>query len=71
MSEQLKPCPCGELPTELTIGDAGQGGKYATVAGNCCGYWTIEFRTDYWLPNTPKCKARAMRVWNSAPRSKE
>ena len=69
MSNQLKPCPCGNTPPELYITDAGQGGKWALVAGACCGEWHIEFRTSYDPIDSPKCMESAIDAWNRAPRA--
>jgi hypothetical protein len=69
MSEELKPCPCGRPTDALIITDAGQGGKYAMVAGNCCGEWMIEFRANYLNINSPECMALALAAWNDSPRS--
>lgn len=65
---ELKPCPCGEIPTRLEI--TGQGGKskWANVSGNCCGEWMIEFRTHYTEPDSDKCAELAREAWNSAKR---
>lgn len=70
MSE-LKPCFCGRPIDDVLIYDydAGQGCKYAYVAGNCCGEWMIEFRTDYHPLNSEECKQLAIAAWNNAPRA--
>lgn len=65
----LAVCPCGKIPTTLQIYDAGQGGKWANVAGDCCGEWLIEFRTNYTAQDSDECKALAALAWNSAPRA--
>jgi hypothetical protein len=65
----LAACPCGKTPQELSITDAGQGGKWANVSGNCCGEWMIEFRTNYENLDSDKCKALAVEAWNAAPRA--
>ena len=64
----LKPCPCGKIPDKLHISDAGQGGKWANATGNCCGEWTIEFRTGYHSLDSEKCMKFAIEDWNNAPR---
>lgn len=69
MEEQLKACPCGKTPTVLSITDAGQGGKWANCTGNCCGEWTIEFRTMYHSLDSTECVDLAFKAWNEAPRS--
>ncbi len=66
---ELKPCPCGETPKDLAIVDNGQGGKWAEVSGNCCGEWSIEFRTQYFPPDSNECIALAAEAWNEAPRN--
>jgi len=67
MSE-LKKCPCGETPSKLWITDAGQGGKWAHVAGMCCNEWMIEFRTEYNGLDSDKCMELAIENWNEAKR---
>jgi hypothetical protein len=62
-------CPCGVTPNKLHIVDNGQGGKWANCSGDCCGEWTIEFRTNYEKLNTAACYELAVRAWNEAPRS--
>ena len=59
-------CPCGIAPSELCVTDAGQGGKWANVSGNCCGEWTIEFRAHY--SDGDELKEYARQAWNDAPR---
>lgn len=66
--KKLKPCPCGETPTKLFITDAGQGGKWAYVYGDCCGAWEIEFRTEYNALDSDECYRLAIEDWNDAPR---
>jgi hypothetical protein len=67
MTAILKPCPCGETPTELFIQDTGQGGKYADVYGNCCGDWKIEFRQQYTTGD--EATELATDAWNKASRA--
>jgi len=67
MSELL-PCPCGEIPTALNITDANQGSKWAFASGNCCGEWTIEFRTQYRPIDGREVKHLAYVAWNDSPR---
>ena len=64
----LKKCPCGATPKELSITDAGQGGKYAMVSSDCCGEWEIEFRTEYNNIESDECNELAIKAWNNAPR---
>lgn len=66
---ELLPCPCGKIPTRLYVSDAGQGGKWANVSGDCCGEWTIEFRTGYNALDSAECMEFAIMDWNSAPRA--
>jgi len=66
---ELATCPCGKTPTELNITDAGQGRKWANVAGNCCGEWMIEFRTHYTEFRSEECVQLAREAWNAAPRA--
>ena len=66
--KDLKPCPCGKTPKKLIISDAGQGGKWAYVGGDCCEDWEIEFRTDYYALDDPKCERLAIQCWNEAER---
>jgi hypothetical protein len=67
MTDQiLKPCPCGKVPTKLHIMDTGQGGKYADVGGDCCGYWKIEFRQQY--ATGDEAMVLTTHAWNIATR---
>jgi hypothetical protein len=69
--DKLKPCPCGRVPSSLDITDAGASGKYADVSGNCCGYWEIEFKTEFHPLDSDECMRLAIAVWNDAPRGGE
>jgi len=69
MSEELKPCPCGKTPKNLIITDAGQGGKWANVYGECCAEWMLEFRTDYHRLDSDECMELAIKWWNDATRN--
>jgi hypothetical protein len=62
----LNPCPCGKTPTKLCLCDAGQGGKWANVSGDCCNEWTLEFRTEYNALDSEKCIELATERWNEA-----
>lgn len=64
----LAACPCGKTPDTLIITDAGQGGKWAMVCGNCCGDWMIEFRTGYNPLESDECERLARDAWNAARR---
>lgn len=65
----LAVCPCGKTPSALIISDAGQGGKWANVNGNCCGEWSIEFRAHYDAIHSAECMVTAAKAWNEAPRA--
>ena len=65
---KLKKCQCGKTPKHLDITDAGQGGKWANASGDCCGEWTVEFRTGYHALDSKECMERAIEYWNDAPR---
>lgn len=65
---ELKECPCGKTPKKLIITDAGQGGKWANVGGDCCEYWEVEFRTEYCDMNGSACMVLAVKEWNEAKR---
>jgi hypothetical protein len=67
---KLLPCPCGKLPTDIKVVDIGQGYKYAGAVPNCCGEWTIEFRTVGYELDSEATKAAAVEAWNNAPRRK-
>ncbi len=65
---ELRRCPCGIYPNELNVIDAGQGGKWAYVMGDCCGEWTIEFRLCYHELDSEEGLALATEDWNVASR---
>ncbi len=65
----IKPCPCGKTPTKLHCVDNGQGSKWAQASGDCCGEWSVEFRTGYFDLNSEKCQGYAIDSWNGAPRA--
>ncbi len=67
--EELKPCPCGKPMDYLCIAYNGQGSKWANVGGNCCGMWSVEFRTQYHAIDTEECMELAKEAWNAAPRA--
>lgn len=68
MSDELAPCPCGEIPEKLCIEGAGLGRKHAMASGYCCGDWHIEFRTNYEPHDSEEIMRRAREAWNAAPR---
>ena len=63
-------CPCGETPKKLYIAES-LTCKWAYVSGGCCGEWNIEFRTNYYKPDTNECMELAIKEWNNAIRSKK
>jgi hypothetical protein len=63
----LKKCGCGKTPKNLSITQENSY-KWAWVSGDCCGEWSIEFRTNYLDLESEECKALANEAWNSAPR---
>ena len=67
MSAELKPCPCGKTPTRLCI-EEGYSCKYAWASGDCCGEWSVEFRTGYHNADSDECYALAVEAWNRKPR---
>ena len=66
----LKPCPCGQTPTELCLYDIAQGWKWVLASGNCCGEWHIEFRGNYSDPNDPEPELMELAIesWNEIRR---
>lgn len=67
MSEELKPCPCGQTPAYLCI-TPGDTCKWAWVSGSCCSDWHIEMRTDYLPLDDARLMVKAAECWNLAPR---
>lgn len=65
---KLAQCPCGETPTQICVYDANQGGKWAFAVPDCCGEWSIEFRTTYKALDSDECGKLAIDAWNNAPR---
>lgn len=66
MSDELKPCPCGQTPPALAITREDE--KWPTVAGTCCGTWEIEFRGNYGRDHAELVNLAA-EAWNEAPRA--
>ena len=62
----IKECPCGEIPTELIIEKGGR--KYSFAYGDCCSDWLIEFRSNYFKPDSIECKQLALKAWNGTKR---
>lgn len=67
--DERRACPCGETPKKLSIVYNGQGGKWASVCGDCCGEWSVEFRTQYSALDSAECMTLAIEAWNRAPRA--
>jgi len=63
---ELKPCPCGMTPKNLSLKDPCL--KWAYACGSCCGEWNIEFRTNYDKLDTAECMELAVNEWNRTPR---
>lgn len=66
----LKPCPCGEIPTDLVPSEP-YPQKWTRISGNCCQEWEIEFRAHYHEHDTPEFKELAIEAWNGAPRDEK
>lgn len=65
----LKVCPCGCMPRRLLVYDSSGGqSKYASVGGDCCGEWEVEFNTQHKRVGTPECYDLAVTAWNKANR---
>lgn len=67
MSEKLKPCPCGKVPSKLIL-EEGATCKYAYCGGNCCGAWLVEFPTGYAHVSSYAAMELAIPAWNGAMR---
>lgn len=67
--ELFKKCPCGKIPEQLVITGEHHTPKYATVHGDCCGEWSIEFRNNYLPLDSHGCMKEAKEAWNDAKRS--
>ena len=61
-------CPCGVQPGKLYI-QAGADCKWAWMSGDCCGDWSIEFRTQYAELDSAECMEQAVKYWNDALRA--
>lgn len=66
MTTELRPCPCGKVPTEIHINEGGSV-KWAWASGNCCDEWHTEFRTFYTV-EPDELMGYAVAGWNAAPR---
>jgi hypothetical protein len=71
MADEIAVCPCGDIPTVLCVDDLGYSSKHARVSGNCCGEWSVEFRTGYAEPGSNEIDFMAREAWNAAPRGKK
>ena len=69
MDRDLKPCPCGKVPTALIL-DCQRQAKYGYAMGDCCNEWLIEFRNQY-TTNSETTMARAVEGWNDTPRASD
>jgi len=67
-NENLRCCPCGEIPTKLYTSDIRDRNKWINVSGNCCGKWTVEFKASYHSDESMKLAIEAVDAWNKAPR---
>jgi hypothetical protein len=70
MTDELAPCPCGEIPEKLIVDGPEIYKSLAMVSGYCCGKWHIEFRTYYAPLDSEKILRLAREAWNAAPRGK-
>ena len=65
---QIKPCPCGRTPTKLHI-NAQDRDKWASVSGDCCNEWSIEYRNGYARIPSDESMELALAAWNAATRA--
>lgn len=63
----LAKCPCGKTPTKISVQE-GFNPKYAWATPDCCGEWSVEFRTEYLHLDRPEIQPLADAAWNEAPR---
>jgi hypothetical protein len=63
---ELKPCPCGKIPSKLDI--SGEIFPKYAYASCPCGDWSIEFSNDYERLDSDKAKELAAESWNEANR---
>ncbi len=68
MKEELKACPCGKIPKELSI-CIGSNYRWAYVGAGCCDAWEIEFKTQGYDIDSKECMEIAITEWNSATRA--
>lgn len=65
----IKPCPCGQTPSELGIDADHEQPKWALVYGDCCGEWHVEYKNGYLPLDEPEAMRLARQAWNDAPRA--
>ena len=70
VSNELKACPCGNIPKRLCI-EGQDRDKYMRVTGDCCSEWAIEFRAGYAMLDDPELLVNATEAWNNASRPTE
>lgn len=66
MNDELKPCPCGKVPTKILI-DETLSGKWINFYGNCCSEWMGETRNNYAIGD--ERERNAIDGWNAMPRT--
>lgn len=67
----LKPCPCGKVPTYLSIDDQHEDIKYARAYCPECFVWSVAFRHGYLRLDDPHVEPLAVAAWNRAPRKED
>ena len=65
MSEALKPCPCGKVPSKLILCDDPDP-SFMEVQGDCGCDWSTIYRVS--VRGIDNNREKAIEVWNSAPR---
>jgi hypothetical protein len=68
MSEELKACPCGKIPTKLLLEET-CAGKYANAFGDCCNEWIVEYRTHLYQFDSDESRDNAIKAWNQSTRA--
>ena len=63
----LKPCPCGQVPDNLSVHHPGS--KWSSVSGDCCGEWFIEAKI--WYAEDNEAEKIAIEFWNNTPRGRK
>ena len=64
----LKPCPCGKTPSDVSQYGSPYD-KWVWASPDCCGEWSVEYRSGY-AQNEDDQKRNAEFAWNNAPRAK-